>query len=187
MEDEVEKNVAEPMRQVVQILSLLESGTSELQILTQDKKQNHRSWMICSSKLSQDQNQDQNLFLLLLLRLMMISTGLSSRDFPGGSDSKASVYNVGDPGSIPGSGRSSGEGNGNPLRYYCLENPMDRGAWQTTVHGVAKSQTQLSDFTFTFSNREESGKLRPCKMASLSCAHAGSGAGGAKMNRELPV
>ena len=50
-------------------------------------------------------------------------------DFPGGSDGKASVYNVGDPGSIPGLGRSLGEGNGNPLQYYCLENPMDRGAW----------------------------------------------------------
>ena len=50
-------------------------------------------------------------------------------DFPGGSDGKASVYNAGDPGSIPGSGRSPGEGNGNLLRYYCLENPMDRGAW----------------------------------------------------------
>ena len=49
-------------------------------------------------------------------------------DFPGGSDSKASVYNVGDLGSIPGLGRSPGEGNGNPLQYYCLENPTDRGA-----------------------------------------------------------
>ena len=49
--------------------------------------------------------------------------------FPGGSDSKASVYNAGDLGSIPGSGRSPGEGNGNPLQYYCLENPMDGGAW----------------------------------------------------------
>ena len=49
-------------------------------------------------------------------------------DFPGGSDGKASVYNVGDPGSIPGLGRSLGEGNGNPLQDYCLENPMDRGA-----------------------------------------------------------
>ena len=47
----------------------------------------------------------------------------------GGSDGKASVYNAGDPGSIPGSGRSPGEGSGNPLRYYYLENPMDRGAW----------------------------------------------------------
>ena len=54
---------------------------------------------------------------------------ISSQDFPGGSDSKASVYNVGDPGSIPGLGRSPGEGNGNPLQDYCLENPMDRGGW----------------------------------------------------------
>ena len=63
------------------------------------------------------------------------------RDFPGGSDSKASAYNVGDPGSIPGSGRSPGEGNGNPLQYSCLENSMDREAWWATVHGVTKSQT----------------------------------------------
>ena len=54
---------------------------------------------------------------------------VSQGDFPGGSDGKASVYNVGDPGSIPGLGRSPGEGNGNPLQYYCLENPMDRGPW----------------------------------------------------------
>ena len=49
-------------------------------------------------------------------------------DLPGGSDGKASAYNVGDPGLIPGLGRPSGEGNGNPLQYSCLENPMDRGA-----------------------------------------------------------
>ena len=51
------------------------------------------------------------------------------RDFLGGSDGKASAYNAGDLGSIPGLGRSSGEGNGNPLQYSCLKNPMDRGAW----------------------------------------------------------
>ena len=56
----------------------------------------------------------------------------------------------GDPGSIPGLGRSPGEGNGNPLQYRCLENPRDREAWWATVHGVAKSRTRLSDFTFTF-------------------------------------
>ena len=50
-------------------------------------------------------------------------------NFPGGSDGKASVYNAGDPGLIPGLGRSTGEGNGNPLQDYCLENPIDRGAW----------------------------------------------------------
>ena len=70
--------------------------------------------------------------------------------FPSGSDGKASVYNVEDPGLILGSGRSPGEGNGTPLQYYCLENPMDGGAWQATVHGVAKSWTRLSEFTFTF-------------------------------------
>ena len=59
-----------------------------------------------------------------------------------------SAYSAGDPGLIPGLGRSPGEGNGNPLQYFCLENPMDRGAWQATVHGVTKGQTQLSDFTF---------------------------------------
>ena len=63
--------------------------------------------------------------------------------FPGGSDSEASAYNVGDPGSIPGLGRSSGEGNDNPLQYACLENPKDRGAWQAIVHRVANSRTQL--------------------------------------------
>ena len=50
-------------------------------------------------------------------------------DFPGGSDGKASAFNAGDPGSIPGLGKSPGEGNGNPLQDYCLENPMHRGAW----------------------------------------------------------
>ena len=60
---------------------------------------------------------------------------------PGSSDDKASAYNAGDLGSIPGSGRSPGEGNGNPLQYSCLENPMDLGAWWATIHGVAKSRT----------------------------------------------
>ena len=68
--------------------------------------------------------------------------------FPGGSDSKESTCNVGDLGLIPGLGRSPGEGNGYPLQYSCLENSMDRGAWQAPVHGVAKSWTQLSDFHF---------------------------------------
>ena len=66
-------------------------------------------------------------------------------DFPDGSDGKASAYLAEDPGLIPGLGRSSGEGNGNPLQYSCLENPMNRGAWRATVHGITKSQTPLSD------------------------------------------
>ena len=64
-------------------------------------------------------------------------------DFPGSSDVKAYAYNAEDPGSIPGSGRSSGEENGNPLPYSGLENPMDGGAWEATAHGVAKSWTSL--------------------------------------------
>ena len=71
----------------------------------------------------------------------------TERGFPGGSEVKASAYNAGDLGSIPGLGRSPGKGNGNPLQYSCVENPMDRGAWWATVHGVAKSQTRLRDFT----------------------------------------
>ena len=64
--------------------------------------------------------------------------------FHGGSDDKESACNTGDPGLIPGSRRSPEEGNGNPLQYSCLENSMDRGAWQVAVNGVAKSWTRLS-------------------------------------------
>ena len=65
--------------------------------------------------------------------------------FPGASDSKESIYNAGDLGSIPGLGRSPGEGNGNPLQYSYLENSIDRGAGWATVQGVSKSQTGLND------------------------------------------
>ena len=68
-----------------------------------------------------------------------------NRGFPGITEGKESACNARDLGSILGSGRSPGEGRGNPLQYSCLENSMDRGAWQDTVHGVTKSQTQLSD------------------------------------------
>ena len=91
-------------------------------------------------------------FLCLLTYLLPPrNQHIYSLAFPGGSDGKASVYNVRDLGSIPGLGRLPGEGNGNPLQYSCLENPMDGGAWvQATIHGVAKSRERLSDFTFTF-------------------------------------
>ena len=68
--------------------------------------------------------------------------------FPGGSEVKASACNAGDLGLIPGLGRSSGEGNGNPLQYSCLENPMGGGAGWATVHGVTNSRARLSDFTY---------------------------------------
>ena len=68
---------------------------------------------------------------------------LLGRSFPGGSDGKASAYNAGDLGSIPGSGISPGEGNGNPLQCSCLENPSDGGAWWAAIYGVTQNQTQL--------------------------------------------
>ena len=79
--------------------------------------------------------------------------------FPAGSDA---ACNVGDPGSIPRSGRSPGEGNGNPLQYSCLENPMDRGGWWATVRGVAELDTTEHlppHFTFSYLNKSE---MRMC-------------------------
>ena len=78
---------------------------------------------------------------------ILIFFPLSLFGFPGGSEDKVSACKAGDLGSTPGLGRCPGEGNGNPLQYSCLENPMDRGAWGATVHRVAKSRTRLSDFT----------------------------------------
>ena len=76
-----------------------------------------------------------------------LSLGTLILSFKGGSEVKASACNAGDRGSIPGLGRSPGEGKGKPLQCSCLENPMDGGAWWATVHRVAKSRTRLSDFT----------------------------------------
>ena len=73
---------------------------------------------------------------------MAIRSTLSS--FPGSAEVKASACNVGDLGSIPGSGRASGEGNGNPLQYSYLGNPMDRGSWRATVKGVANFEHSLA-------------------------------------------
>ena len=71
---------------------------------------------------------------------MIISLLWAIDHFPSGSTGKESACNAGDPSSIPGLGRSPGEGNGNPLQYPCLENLMDRGAWWAAVHGVTKSR-----------------------------------------------
>ena len=96
--------------------------------------------------------------------------------FPGGSEVKASASNVGDQGSIPGLGRSPGEGNGNPLQYSCLENPMDGGAWLATVHGVAKSRTRLSNFTITLTIPQHNRLFnvpQPQDHALCLCSHKG--------------
>ena len=79
---------------------------------------------------------------ILLIKLEVITLRIG---FPDGLDGKESACNARDLGSVPGSGRSPGEGNGNSLQYSCLENSMDREAWQATVHGVANSWTRLSD------------------------------------------
>ena len=88
----------------------------------------------------------------LACRILIPNQGLNlgneapgNEGFPGSSVGEESVWNVGDPDSIPGSGRCPGEGNGNPLQYSCLENPMDRGTWQATVHGVSRVRHWLSD------------------------------------------
>ena len=86
----------------------------------------------------------------------MANHHLHSRGYPDGSDNKESACNAGDVTSIPVSGGSPGEGNGYPLQYPCLENAMDRGAWQATVHRVTKSQTRLSNtltIIYTVGNR----------------------------------
>ena len=70
---------------------------------------------------------------------------LNTMSFPDGSDGKESACNAGDLGLIPGSGRSPGDGNGNPLQFSCLEKPMDRGVWRAIILGVAKSWTWLSN------------------------------------------
>ena len=88
------------------------------------------------------------------------ATNLLVFDFPGGSDGEASACNAGDQGSIPGSGRSPGEGNGNPLQYSCLENSMDGGAWWPTVPDT--NQTRLSNFTGPY------GVLRPQHLGNLT-------------------
>ena len=74
-----------------------------------------------------------------------IADGSDTLGRKGGSDGKESACNAGDPGSIPGLGGSPGEGNSYPGQYSFLENPLDRGAWQATVHGITKSRTQLSE------------------------------------------
>ena len=91
----------------------------------------------------------------------------------GGSEGKASDCNAGDLGSIPESGRPPGEGNGTPLQYSCLENPMDREAWWATVHGITKSWTRLSNFTF-FSFFQDEEKTETISIFKTAIVHLGN-------------
>ena len=97
--------------------------------------------------------------MVFLEEVSLINDLKRIKDFPGDSDGKASAYNAGDQGSIPGSGRSPGEGNGNPLQYCCLEKSMDGGTWWAIVPGATKSQTRLIDFTFHF---QENKRMQEC-------------------------
>ena len=85
------------------------------------------------------------MFFRSYYKMILLFITLKISGFSGGSDGKESACNALDPGSITGLGRSPGEGNGNSLQYSCVENPMDRGAWQAAVHGVAKSWTLLNN------------------------------------------
>ena len=85
---------------------------------------------------------------------------LLSWEFPGGSDGKESTCNVGDPSSIPGLGRSPGEGNGNPVQCSCLESPMDRGAWQATVRTTYSKNTSFFAFFFKIKKYKEEPNYR---------------------------
>ena len=102
--------------------------------------------------------QWQTLFSWAPKSLQVVTAAMKLEDacslnFPSGSEVKASACNAGDLGLIPGSGRSPGEGNGNPLQYSCLENTMDGGAWWAAVYGVAQSRTQLKWLNSNSSNR----------------------------------
>ena len=87
--------------------------------------------------------------------------------FPGGLNNKKSACNEGGPGLIPGLGRSPGEGNGYPLQYSCLENPMDRGAWLATVHGAAKELDMTEQLTFKTNDRKQTLTIRQRKNNTL--------------------
>ena len=111
------------------------------------------TWGHCSMRL--DSSSPDTCIAFCHLRdfipnIILLKMNFQKMDSPGGSNGKESACNTRNPGLILRLGRSPGEGIGNPLQHSCLENPMDGGAWQAAVHGVAKSQTWLSDFTFTF-------------------------------------
>ena len=83
------------------------------------------------------------------MEILTLSHHFIKKGFPGGSDGKESVYNAGGLDSVPGLGRFPGEGNGYPPQYSCVDNPVGRGAWLATVHGVPKNWTLLSANIFT--------------------------------------
>ena len=102
-----------------------------------------RSYIHIGLQIHSNTLQQENLITYHLLMHPHFCRGKDQKGFPGGSDGKESTCNAGDLGLIPGLGRSPGGGQGSPLQYSCLENPMDRGAWRATVHGVTESDTTV--------------------------------------------
>ena len=118
------------------------------------KSPDRGAWGVYSSWSCKESSMTEHVHTLLLVKYVFLKTVLSVREALWiyrlqslVAQKKAPGFDAEDLGSIPGSRKSSAEGNGIPLQYSCLENPMDGGAQQATVHGVAKSQTQLSNFT----------------------------------------
>ena len=105
-----------------------------------------KSWRCCSVTAWTSLTNIPKLFLTEALMLSLTKPW----GFPHGTDGKESACNIGEPGLIPGSGRSPGGGHGNPLQYFCLENPMDRGVWRATVQRVSKSRTWLKQLHASF-------------------------------------
>ena len=111
-------------------------------MLRENKRKKKEKFLFCPNS----STRKPKLGLVVALGFAHISrTYPDKTGCPGDSDGKESACSAGDQGSIPWLGRSPGEGNGCPLQYSCLENPMERGAWWATVHGVTKNQTRLSD------------------------------------------
>ena len=122
------------------LISQLEKYWSECSdpVEVRGRRNRNKDWMCTSPLVSLNILSFSLFFSNLYYRVPTMSWV-----FPGGSDSKESTCTAEDPDLIPGSGRSPAEGNGNPLQYSCLENPIDRGAWQATVHRITKSPTRL--------------------------------------------
>ena len=121
---------------------------------------------------SDDQMTWPESWVCIILEFPLPNIAISG--FSGGSGGKESACNAGDWDSIPGLGRSPGEGNGNPLQYFCLENSMDRGTWWATDQGVAKRRTRLSDYHLHFSRlylRRTIGTLQAFRISTLLGYH----------------
>ena len=133
------------------VLSMLfpsiESRHQQILFLSISSLQIDSSCCVCAPEIPYVLEALTNISEESLVHFFLNSLWVLTSGFPGGSVGKESACNVGDQGLIPGLGRSPREGNGNPLQYSCLENPMDSGAWQATVHRVTQSQTRLKQLS----------------------------------------